>query len=99
MTPTPDEVLDHVIRAVTTMCAEWQIEAGPVRRETRLSGDLNFSSIEAMHLLAVLNLRFGPRLPFDVLIRRGAWYATELTVGELAAFIHEQVHGGAVPRG
>ena len=97
MTPTLDDALEQVIHAITSLCAEWEIDAPPVRGSTRLAADLNFSSIHTMHLLAKLNLRFGRQLPFDALLLRGGGYAADLTVDELAGFVHRESHRAGAP--
>lgn len=97
MNPVHDDVLQQVIHAVSGMCAEWGIPAGAVRGDTRLAADLGFSSIETLHLLAVLNLRFGRQLPFNALARHGGGYAGDLTVAELADLVRADLAGAEAP--
>lgn len=82
---------------VNETVSDWDLDLDePVGGDTRLSEDLCFSSVEMLHLLAAIDMKLGTRLPFDRLIRTEAGYRTELTVGELAAFVSQNA-GAPMP--
>lgn len=67
---------------------DWDLEAdGEIGEATRLSADLCFSSVEMMHLLAKIDMKLGRKLPYEKLLQDGESVRSEMTLGELSAFI------------
>ena len=72
---------------VTELLAERGEEAGPLAETTKISADLGISSVEAIHLMILLEDRVGSPLSFQDLAVRDGEYVDDLTLGELRAFV------------
>lgn len=71
---------------------DWDLEAdGEIEDPIRLSADLCFSSVEMMHLLAKIDMKLGRKLPYEKLLQDGDAVRSELTFGELVAFVDGHV--------
>lgn len=94
---TEQESLDIVRGLVEQTIAEWNMEA-TVEASTGLIGDLGFTSIDVIDVMASMELKLGRKLPYDQLIAApGGGYREELTVGDVAEFVfaHQNVDRGA----
>ncbi len=89
MKPTVEEILAGVRDILTQMTGDWDGDALEIGPRTRLSADLGLSSIDALHLVASIDMRFNRRLPYEKLILKDGRYVEDLSVGELARFVHE----------
>jgi hypothetical protein len=84
---TNTQVWNHVTTLVTELLAERGEEPGPLSGETKINADLGISSVEAIHLMILLEDRVGTPLSFQELAVRDGEYVDDLTLGELRAFV------------
>ncbi len=98
---TSEEVWNDVTALVTELLAERGEEAGALAGTTRINADLGISSVEAIHLLILLEDRVGQPLSFQDLAVRNGEYVDDLTLGEIRAFVCRTigVADGAAPGG
>ena len=89
MKPPLDEIRDIVIDILKASMVDSSIQSGPLRGSTQLVSDLDLSSIDALQLLATIDVRLGTKLPFEKLLEAGRPRLGELTINHLAAFAHE----------
>lgn len=83
-----------VIAVVEDLIQDWDLEA-PVTGETRMVADLAFESIDIIQLTVALEERFGRRkLGFDQLLMVDGRYVDDLTVDQIAAFLHPRLAAG-----
>lgn len=94
---TPDHIWRHIGDAVTELLQERGEEPGPLSDELRLGRDLGISSVEAIHLLILLEDRLATPLSFQELAVRDGEYVDDLSLGELRRFIARTVDASAVP--
>ena len=82
--------------AVTELLAERGEDAGALAPATKVSSDLGISSVEAIHLMIMLEDKVGAPLSFQELAVRDGEYVEDLSLGEIAAFVCRSV---GVPEG
>ena len=97
MKPTRAQIVDTIVTNIVNATADWNLsaEVGP---DTRLIGELGFTSMDVIDLFATLDMAFHVKLPFEQFVIAGADrdYRQEMTVAELAAFVDEHFD---TPRG
>lgn len=77
------------------MTADWDLELDELGSQTALVEELCFSSVDFLHLMAAVEMKFGKKLSFETLLIQNGSYRTELSVGELATFIEENFENEA----
>ncbi len=78
-----------LIALLTDMTRDWGLTlTRPIDLNTPLVADLGFASVDFMQLIASLEKTFHvKRLPYEQLLMRDSAYVSELTLGEIAAFL------------
>jgi acyl carrier protein len=86
-------ILDQVVRIVSDMTADWDLElSGGIRPETLLIADLSFESIDVVQFVVALEERFGRRgLPFEKLLMVDGRYVDDLSVFQVVGFLHDHL--------
>src|SRR5258708_27943954 len=70
---------------------------GPISAQTRLVRDLGLASVDFIQLIVGIERHFGRKMKFhDLLMPNGA-YVSDLTVGELVAFVPSKLHAHEPP--
>lgn len=87
MRPPLEEIRTNVVRIVGEVVAARGDEGEAVGLQTRLVADLDFTSLDIIHLLASLDMHFRHKLKYDLLLRRGDRFAEDLSVAELSDFV------------
>lgn len=90
MRPEQATILDQIAEILYGMLDDWDPEMdGPINGQSKLSQDLCLTSIDVMHLLASIDMRYQKKLPYERLILEDGKYRTELSVEDLANFVWE----------
>jgi acyl carrier protein len=84
---TTREIWDHISAAITELLADRGEEPGALSDTTKLNADLGISSVEAIHLMIMLEERLGIPLNFQELAVRNGEYVDDLELRELSAFV------------
>jgi len=84
---TSDQIWSHITDVVTEILAERDEEPGPMTVRTRITADLGLTSVEAIHLMIMLEDRVGAPLSFQDLAVRDGEYVDDLALAELRAFV------------
>lgn len=87
MTHTSADVWTMVTDAVTELLAERGEEPAALTPETSVSSDLGVASVEAIHLMVMLEDKLGVPLSFQDLAVRDGEYVDDLSLGEIAGFV------------
>ncbi len=98
MKPTVDEISNDLSAIAGEMVEDWGLELSGIDASTRLSRDLCFSSVDLLNFFASVDVRYQRRLPYESLLMDGSAYRDELTLGQLAEFIHREFDNGAAMR-
>jgi acyl carrier protein len=88
------DVLVALIRIVEAEI-DWDIKLlEPISRDTYLIGDLDYDSVAVVLLLNAIEAGFSrPNLPFEELLTVDDAIVDDLSVGEIADFLHEHLNG------
>ena len=84
---TTREIWDHITAAITELLADRGEEPGDMTDTTKLNAGLGISSVEAIHLMIMLEERLGVPLNFQELAVRDGEYVDDLELRELSAFV------------
>lgn len=87
--PTPEEIQPALEELVSGILAERGEDPGDLGPETRLNADLDFSSMDALHLLARVDMHYQRKIDYEPLIVQQGQSRPELTLGELARYLSE----------
>jgi acyl carrier protein len=85
---TQTEITEKIIALATEFTEDWGLDE-EITPQTKFNDELGFSSIDMMHYLAVIDMEFRKKFPFEQLIMNGGIYRNELTVEELATFLYK----------
>jgi acyl carrier protein len=89
MKPPPEEICTELIAIAARITDGWGLEDVELTQSTRLSEDLCFSSIDLLNFLAAVDVQFQRKLPYERLLMVGDRYRNELTINDLAEFVHD----------
>jgi acyl carrier protein len=84
---TTRDIWDNITGAVTELLADRGEEPGTLTETTKLNADLGISSVEAIHLMIMVEERVGVPLNFQELAVRNGEYVDDLQLGELSTFV------------
>jgi acyl carrier protein len=96
MKTTPQEVLHYVLQTVESLCQDWDY-ADPVGPESLLFTRLGFESLDAVVLCTAIQEHYQTPMPFAELLADIGQKQRDLSILELAGFVHQHLNG-AVPR-
>lgn len=88
-----ESVLKQVIRILSDMTSDWDTEfSGEIGPLTYIISDLEFESIDVVQLVVQIEENFGRKdLPFEKLLMIDGRYRDDMTVQEVADFLHEHL--------
>lgn len=95
MKPTEADIQDEIKKILEEMTSTWDVDADEIGGETQVVADLGFSSIDIIHLMASLEMRFHRKLPYDEIIMKDGQYVEDISVGELTAFVSRNADNAA----
>ncbi|HMQ60565.1 MAG TPA: hypothetical protein PKE06_07855 [Flavilitoribacter sp.] len=89
---TKKEVEQVLVEILNDMIEMYELPEMEITAETKLIEDLGFSSVDIMHMLATADMRFQAHVPYEEMVLKDGEYVTELAVGEVAAYVSENIH-------
>ena len=87
MKPTKEEINISLIELISKIAQEQHEYYSEINLDTKLREELNFSSMDIIHLMSSIDMRFRCKLQYDLLLRRNDEFVMEFTVAEIADFI------------
>lgn len=93
MKPTAEEIQESIASILREMTKGWDIEAEQLGPETQVVSDLGFSSLDIIHLMASMEMRFNRKLPYDEIIMQDGHYVDDLSLRELVEFVGRNFDG------
>ena len=87
MTVTSEQVWTALTAVVGELLSERGEDPGAFAPEQKIGATLGISSVEAIHLMIMLEDRLGAPLSFNDLAVRDGEYVDDLSLGEIAAFV------------
>lgn len=86
-----DAILARLKDVLEDFIQDWDVELDePIGRDTLLLADLEFESIDIIQLVVAIEEAFGKRkLPFEQVLMKDGRYVDDLSVGQIADFLHQ----------
>lgn len=88
-----------IVETVTALLEDNGEEPGEITPATMLNADLGISSVDAIHMMILLEDRLGTPLSFEKLAVRDGEYVEDLAMAELWDFIADSVGLGVAAAG
>jgi acyl carrier protein len=88
---TRQECWNVIVAALTELMEESGEEPGPMGPNTMLSANLGISSVDAIHLMIMLEDRLQKPLSFEKLAVRDGEYVQDISMGELLKFVGDSL--------
>ncbi len=92
MTQTRQQVLDYVLQTVQGLCQDWDYEE-PVGPESLLFTQLGLESLDAVVLGTAIQEHYQVQMPFAELLAEIGEKQCDLSINELADFVHRHSNG------
>jgi len=80
-----------IVEALTELLEEMGEEPGEIEPATMLNANLGISSVDAIHLMILLEDRLEKPLSFEKLAVRDGEYVEDLSAGELLRFVGDSL--------
>ena len=93
MSNMKEEIVTAITGILEQMLDDWGVELDePIGADTKLVADLNFSSIDIIHLAMALEQHFKrPKLGFNELLMEDGQYVDDLTVAQITHFLETKL--------
>ncbi len=89
---TRQQVLDYVLQTVQGLCQDWDYE-DPVGSESLLFTQLGLESLDAVVLCTAIQEHYQVQMPFAELLAEIGEKQRDLSIHELAGFVHQHLNG------
>jgi acyl carrier protein len=87
MRPDKQEIAGIIAGIIRYITRDWGLDI-VLEPGTRMVGELGFTSMEFIELMAKLDIHFQRKLPYeDLMVDGGTAYRQELTIEELTCFV------------
>lgn len=91
MRPTDEQIQADIKEILGQMISTWGLDDEAIEGGTNLVADLGLSSVDLIHLMASVEMRFHRKLPYDEIIMKDGQYANDISVDELVAFVSRNI--------
>lgn len=90
-----DQISKDLVDILNEMIDDWGVELdNPIGDDTALVADLEFSSIDIIHLVMAIEDHFEhPKMGFNDLLMEDGKYVQDLEVGQVVDFIDSKLKG------
>lgn len=86
---TRTEIREAITEILDEMIEMYDLPATEITDDLLLIETLGFSSVDIMHMLASVDMRFERHLPYDKIMLKNEEYVTDLSFGEVVNFVYE----------
>lgn len=88
-----DSFQRDTIELLEELTSDWDTGLDePLNANTAIVGDLGFESLDVVYLVTAIEQKYGRRdLPFERLLMVDGRYVDDLTVSQIAEFLHEHI--------
>lgn len=94
---TRQECFDVIQEVLVELLAEMGQEPESIDLDTMLNADLGISSIDAIHLMVLLEDSLGQPMSFQDLAIRNGRYVDDISVGDLLQFVGDSLQLPPLP--
>jgi len=89
MEKTKPEIREEVKEILEEMIEMYDLPSTEINDDLLLIESLGLSSVDIMHFLASVDMRYEKHLPYDKLILKNEEYVSDLKFGEIVDFVFE----------
>ncbi len=87
------QIQSAVIDILKDMTQEWDLDLDAIGPQTQLVSDLNFASIDFLHLAVSVEEHFKRKLVFQELLMQNGQYIDDVSIEELVSFVSKKLRG------
>lgn len=88
---TPMQVESAIVNILSDMTQDWDLDSSEIEPKTKLVEDLNFGSIDIIHLVVAIEEHFQQKLGFNELLMHDGQYVDDVSVNELVNFVSRKL--------
>jgi acyl carrier protein len=88
---TPMQVESAIVNILNDMTQDWDLDSSEIEPKTKLVEDLNFGSIDIIHLVVAIEEHFQQKLGFNELLMHDGQYVDDVSVNELVNFVSRKL--------
>lgn len=88
---TPMQVESAIVNILNDMTQDWDLDSSEIGPETKLVEELNFGSIDIIHLVVAIEEHFQQKLGFNELLMHDGQYVDDVSVNELVNFVSRKL--------
>ncbi len=85
------EIQSAIVNILKDMTQEWDLDLSDINPETKLVEDLNFGSIDIIHLVVAIEEHFQKKLGFNELLMKNGQYVDDITIEDLVSFVSHKL--------
>jgi acyl carrier protein len=85
--PTRQEAEQTILSLIADITTDWDLEDLVIDPETKLLGDLGFSSIDILDFMSAVDRHYGRRFRWTLLIVVDGLYVDDLSIRQIAGFV------------
>lgn len=89
MKPTQQEIQENIVAILTEMTKDWGLDLDEISLDTKLSENLCFSSVDMLHLLSSIDMRFKRKLRYEALLVRDGQYVNDLNLQQVVSYVYD----------
>jgi len=85
------EIQSAIVNILQDMTQEWDLDLSDITPKTKLVEDLNFGSIDIIHLVVAIEEHFKKKLGFNELLMKHGQYVDDITIEDLVSFVSHKL--------
>lgn len=85
------QVESAIVNILSDMTQDWDLDSSEIEPKTKLVEDLNFGSIDIIHLVVAIEEHFQQKLGFNELLMHDGQYVDDVSVNELVNFVSRKL--------
>lgn len=89
MEKTKTEINEEIKEILEEVIEMYDLPQAEITNDLLLIETLGLSSVDIMHFLASVDMRYEKHLPYDKLMLRDGEYVSDFSFGEIVDFVHE----------
>jgi acyl carrier protein len=89
MEKTKTEINEEIKEILEEVIEMYDLPQAEITNDLLLIETLGLSSVDIMHFLASVDMRYEKHLPYDKLVLKDGEYVSDFSFGEIVDFVHE----------
>jgi acyl carrier protein len=85
------EIQSTIVNILQDMTQEWDLDVSDITPNTKIVEDLNFGSIDIIHLVVAIEETYKKKLGFNELLMNNGQYVDDITIEQLVSFVSSKL--------